>query len=73
MSDHNMVLAGFNIGVPETLMVKRVVYAYYKASWGELQTELENMDWSPMGVLDVDTAEQFFARSVSAALSRHIP
>ena len=63
--DHNMVLAGFNIGVPETLSVRRVVYDYSKASWGELQSELENMDWSPMDVLYVDTAEQFFAQSVS--------
>ena len=73
MSDDNIVLAGFDIGIPETLSVRRVVYDYCKASWGELQTELENKNWSPMDLLEVDTAEPFFAQSMSAAVSRHIP
>ena len=31
ISDHNMVLAAFDIGIPEMLVVKRVVYDYAEA------------------------------------------
>ena len=44
ISDHNMVLDVFRMGVPETLAVRRMVYDYYKASWAELRAELQNVD-----------------------------
>ena len=54
ISDHNMMLACFIIRIPEKLLLRLVVYEYSKASWGELQTELENMRCSHMDVFDVD-------------------
>ena len=44
ISNHNMVLAVFYIGIPEMLVVKRIVYDYAKALWKDIQAEFLNFD-----------------------------
>ena len=53
-SDHNMVLAVFDIGIPETLVVQRIVYDYAMAPWSDIQTECLTLDWSCIDVLEMD-------------------
>ena len=73
ISDHNMVLAVFDIGVPESVCVKRTVFEYSKAKWSEIQAEFDAFDWTPMDFVDVDAAERYFHDNVVAILGRHIP
>ena len=73
ISDHNMVLAVFNVGVPESLAVRRLVYDFSKASWAELRAEFQNADWPSVETLDADAAERFVHTSVFVALNHHIP
>ena len=39
ISDHNMLLAVFDIGIPEMPVVKRFVYDYAEAPWSDIQAE----------------------------------
>ena len=73
ISNHNMVLAVFDIGISEMFVVKRVVYDYAEALLSEIQAEFVNADWSSIETLDVDNADRFFDHSVFARLNRHIP
>ena len=73
ISDHNMVFAEFNIGIPEIICVRRIVYDYSKANWADLQAEFADSDWSSIDLFDVDDAERFFHQSVFAILDRHVP
>ncbi len=73
IADHHIVLAKFDVGVPESTVVRRVVFDYSKADWAEISRDLLGFDWTPMDLLDVDVAERFFHRSVFGILRRHIP
>ncbi len=73
ISDHRAVLAKFEVAMPRSSVVRRVVFDYAKADWPEINRDLESFDWTPMDSLDVDAAERFFHRSVFAILRRHIP
>ena len=67
-----MVLAVFDVGVPRSLAVTRIVYDYSNAFWVEIRAELQNVDWSFMYTLDVDAAEQLWHKSVFVAFNDHI-
>ncbi len=73
ISDHNMVLVGFSVGIPESVVVKRGVFDYVHAKWDELQEDLRCFYWTPMDLLSVDDAERHFHNNVFAMLERHIP
>ena len=73
IADHHIVLAKFDVGVPESTVVRRFVFDYSKADWAEISRDLLGFDWTPMDLLDVDAAERFFHRSVFGILRRHIP
>ena len=73
ISDHNMALTVFNVGVPDSLPVRRLVYDFSKASRAELRAEFQNVDWSCMDTLDVDAADRFLHETVFVALNHHIP
>ena len=71
-SEHNMVLAVFDIGIRETLVVKRFVCDYAMAPWSDIQAESLNFDLSFIDVLGVDAAERLFDQFVFGVLKRHI-
>ena len=73
IADHNIVLAKFDIGVPDCAVVRRQVFDYSKADWAEIRREMQGFDWSTMDSLDVDAAERFFHQSVFGILQCHIP
>ena len=64
ISHHNMVLASFDIGFPESSVVRRSIFEYSKANWDAFQDEIKDFDWSPMGHLDVDEEEKYFETSL---------
>ena len=51
ISDHNMVLASFDIGIPEPTIVTRTVFDYSKADWASIKQDLAEFDWTFMDVL----------------------
>ena len=73
ISNHNMVLASFDIGIPESLVVRRSVFEYSEANWEALQDEINDFDWSSMDRLDVDEAGRYFYISHLDIVNRHIP
>ena len=60
ISDHNMILACFDIGIPETKVIKRKVWEYGKADWDIIKSELAIFDWTFINRSNVDDAERFF-------------
>ena len=72
ISNHNMVLASVDIGIPESLLVRRLVFEYSKANWEALQDEIKDFDWSPMDHLDVNEAERYFHISLLDMVKRHL-
>ena len=73
IADHNIVLAKFNFGVPESLSVSRIVFDYNKADWEHLQNAICGHDWAPIDSMDVNLAERFFHTTVMTLLERYIP
>ncbi len=73
IADHHCVLAKFDIAMPESLQVRRVVFVYAKADWAAIRQDFAHFDWTPMDLFDVDSAERFFHTSVLDILRRHIP
>ena len=73
ISDHNMVLATFDLGVPESEVIARTVFQYAKADWEQLRCDMAAFDWTLMDQVQVDAAERFFHDNVLAMLERHVP
>ena len=73
ISNHHMVLASFDIGIPESLVVHRSVFEYSEANWEALQNEINDFAASPMDRLDVDEAERYFHISLLDMAKRHTP
>ena len=73
ISDHNMILASFDVGIPETLAVTRKVWDYREADWSSIKSDLARSDWSFIDQATVDDAERFLHNSLFIILRRHIP
>ena len=73
ISDHNMVLAKFDIGIPESVVITRSVFEYSKASWRDVKRDISAFEWTPMDIMTVDDAERFFHHKVFEILEGHIP
>ena len=50
--DHNFLLAQVECTVPESVIIKREAWNYARADWGRLQSELSEVDWSFLRVVD---------------------
>ena len=59
ISDHNMVLASFDIGIPESTIVTRTVFDYCQADWASIKHDLAEFDWTFMDGASVDDAERY--------------
>ena len=73
ISDHNMVMATFNVGVQESASITRNVYMYSQADWKSIRRDISRFDWSPMDSANVDAAERYFHTNTVKIVQRHIP
>ena len=73
ISDHHMVLANFDIGIPESTLITRTVFEYSKADWANIKHDLAEFDWTFMDGASVDDAERYLHESLFRILRQHIP
>ena len=73
ISDHNMVLACFDIGIPEAIVVTRTVFDYGKTDWTNMKSDIVSFDWTFIGQANVDDAERYFHNTLFTILRRHTP
>jgi len=73
ISDHSMVLAAFDTGIPVQGTSERVVWKYHLADWSSMRSELGARIWN--GDLDTDPniAATELSRAILEAMDRHIP
>ena len=73
ISDHNMVLACFDIGIPESTLVSRKVFDYAMADWASIKRDIAAFDWRSIDRESVDDAERFLHNNLVSILRTHIP
>ena len=73
ISDHHMVLANFDIGIPESTLITRTVFEYSKAEWANIKHDLAEFDWTFMDGASVDDADRYLQESLFRILRQHIP
>ena len=73
VSDHNMVLAVFDIGIPESEVICRTVFDYGQADWQSIKRNLCAHDWRRIDDMDVDCAESYLHDSILDILRSHVP
>ena len=73
ISDHHMVLASFDIGIPESTVVMRTVFDYMEADWASIKHDIAVFDWTFIDTASVDEAEQYLHDSRVRILRLHIP
>ena len=73
ISDHNIVLASFDIGVPESTVVIRKVFDSGMADWASIKRDLAAFDWRYIDRESVDNAERFLHNTLFHILQLHIP
>ena len=71
IADHHIVLAKFDFGVPEAVIVRRTVFDCAKADWADIRRDMHDQDWTAMDSVEVD-AERAFDEIVFTNLRRHI-
>ena len=86
-SDHKLVIAHttFKLGREKAVLEQQFMCPvasryngldFNKAPWTEIETELENIDWSPMEDLSKtspDSALSWFHEKVLSVLGQHVP
>ena len=73
ISDHHMVLASFDIGIPESTVVMRTVFDYMEADWASIKHDIAVFDWTFIGTASVDVAKQYLHDFLVRILRLHIP
>ena len=73
ISDHNMVLAEFDLGVPSAVVLRRTVFDFGKADWDSIRLDFRNHGWSPMDSICVDDAERYLYNRIMDTVRSHTP
>ena len=73
ISDHNIVWAEFDLGVPEAQFHSRTVFDFRKADWTRIRRDFRSTDWTCMDFMAVDDAERHLHNSILETLRRHTP
>ena len=73
ISDHNMVWACFDIGIPESSLVIRKVFDYAMADCASIKQDIAAFDWRYIDRESVDDAERFLRNNLFSIFRIHIP
>ena len=73
IADHRGLLISLPLPKHEVRSVPREGWLYKKASWKQLNHELQNFDWRKIDTLSPDHAANFFMQSLWWHLCKHIP
>ena len=73
VSDHNMVAAEFDLGVPPAQIFSRTVFDYAKANWNHIRRDYRVHEWAPMDTMEVDDAERYMHDKILEIIRRHVP
>ena len=73
LSDHHMVLASFDIGIPEATVVMRTVCDSKEADWASIKNDIAVFDWIVIDSASVDEAKHCLHNSLFHILRIHIP
>ena len=68
-----MVLACFDIGIPDAIVVTRTVFDYDKADWTNMKSDIVGFDWTFIDQANVDDAERYLHNTLFTILRRHTP
>ena len=73
ISDHHMVLASFDIGIPEATVVMRTVFDSKEADWASIKHDIAVFDWTVVDNASVGEAKHYLHNSLFHILRIHIP
>ena len=73
IADHAVLLASFNMSIPETVAQWRQAWMYTKADWDEFKRDLRGTDWNYMGKCSASKSAARTTNLILSCAERYIP